>query len=555
MHEGNASSVEARTYAEQVRLLYVQSRSGLVSTLLVGVVFVVVLAPSVSWERIGAWGVAFVAVAIARDLLVRAYLRASAPPPTLWGKRFAFGSAAQGLAWGCGAVLLFPEGMRQAFVFFSIAGMTAGAVSFLAFVYSSYVVYVAGAIAPLATLLFVRGDGVAVSMGITLLIYAGAVLGAGRRVHAALLDALRLRFENSDLLDVVRASERSLAMHVERAPLGVIRWRPGFIVEEWNHAAERIFGHARADALGMRAGALLGAGVDYDALWTAVIASTEGIELALEHVAKGGRRVECEWYHTPLVEADGRVIGVASIAHDITERRVVERMKGDFIATVSHELRTPLTAIQGAVDLLAGGVGGELPEIARDLVVTAASNAIRLRKLVDDLLDFEKLTSETLTLTKRRVHIVPLVDEVIMCAAPFATKYDVRIQRLPAEEGDLEIDTDPDRLGQVITNLLSNAAKFSKPGGVVDVGILPRDERVVLSVSDRGAGIPEAFRDRIFQKFSQVDSSDSRAKGGTGLGLSISKAIVEKLGGEISFESTLGVGTTFRVTIPRVLRR
>jgi PAS domain S-box-containing protein len=557
MHEGPSpsGSVEARTYAEQIRLLYVQSRSGLVSTLLVGVVFITVLAPSSSIPRIALWVCAFLAVAFGRDLLVRAYLRARAPEPARWSRMFAVGSAAQGLSWGLGAVLLFPEGMRQAFVFFLMAGMTAGAVSFLAFAYVSYVVYVVGTIVPVVVLLFIRGDGVAVSMAITLLIYVGAVLGAGRRVHKALIDALRLRFQNSDLLEAVRASERRLAMHVERAPLAVIRWRPRFVVEEWNQAAERIFGHPRAEAIGARAGALLGAGVDYDALWNSVLASNEGIELSLEHVAKGGRRVACDWYHTPLVEADGGVIGVASIAHDVTEQREVERMKGDFIATVSHELRTPLTAIQGAVDLLVGGVAGVLPETAQDLAVTAASNATRLRKLVDDLLDFEKLTSATMTLARRRTLLVPLVDEVIACAAPFAQKYDVRIERLPAPDAELLVETDPDRLGQVLTNLLSNAAKFSQPGGVIAVGVDAQDGRAVLSVRDRGVGIPEAFHDRIFQKFSQVDSSDSRAKGGTGLGLSISKAIVEKLGGEISFESTLGAGTTFRVSIPQATRR
>jgi PAS domain S-box-containing protein len=555
MQEAPPSSVEARTYAEQIRLLFVQSRSGLLATLLVGIVFIAVLAPSSSIARIALWSSALIGVAVGRDLLVRAYLKARAPDPAVWSRRFAVGSAAQGLTWGLGAVLLFPEGMRQAFVFFLMAGMTAGAVSFLAFAYVSYVVYVVGTIIPVVILLFVRGDGVAISMAATLLIYVGAVLGAGRRVHTALIDALRLRFQNSDLLEVVRASERLLAMHVERAPLAVIRWRPRFVVEEWNQAAERIFGHSRAEAIGARAGALLGAGVDYDTLWNEVIASREGVELSLDHVAKEGRRVACEWYHTPLIEADGRVLAVASIAHDVTGKREVERMKGDFIATVSHELRTPLTAIQGAVDLLVGGVGGVLPATANDLAVTAASNATRLRKLVDDLLDFEKLNSATMTLARRRALLVPLVDEVIACAAPFAQKYEVRIERLPVVDAKLEVETDPDRLGQVLTNLLSNAAKFSQPGSVVEVGVATGGGRAVLSVRDSGVGIPEAFRERVFEKFSQVDSSDSRAKGGTGLGLSISKAIVEKLGGEISFESTLGVGTTFRVSIPQATQR
>ncbi|HEY2513015.1 MAG TPA: HAMP domain-containing sensor histidine kinase, partial [Polyangiaceae bacterium] len=236
----------------------------------------------------------------------------------------------------------------------------------------------------------------------------------------------------------------------------------------------------------------------------------------------------------------------------VTERRALERLKSEFIATVSHELRTPLTAIQGAVDLLAGGVGGVLPETAADLVDTAASNAVRLRKLVDDLLDFEKLSSEDAGFVRRRVRLVALVDEMIAAAAPFASRHGVVMARV-GPPSDVEVETDPDRLGQVILNLLSNAAKFSNGEGArVEASVHAEGPMAIVSVKDRGVGIPAAFHSRIFQKFSQVDSSDSRAKGGTGLGLSISKAIVEKLGGEISFESAVGVGTTFHVKLPRV---
>jgi signal transduction histidine kinase len=225
-------------------------------------------------------------------------------------------------------------------------------------------------------------------------------------------------------------------------------------------------------------------------------------------------------------------------------------MKSEFIATVSHELRTPLTSIQGGLDLLVGGVAGALPEMAADLVGTASANAKRLRTLVDDLLDFEKLSAGRMTLSRRPVRLGPLVDGVISGAAPFARQFNVRIDRAGDRDADPVADTDPDRLGQVLMNLLSNAVKFSKDGGTVEVSLAAEGGRAIVKVCDHGIGIPPSFHGRMFQKFSQVDSSDTRARGGTGLGLSISKAIVDQLGGEISFESALGAGTTFRIAIP-----
>jgi signal transduction histidine kinase len=232
------------------------------------------------------------------------------------------------------------------------------------------------------------------------------------------------------------------------------------------------------------------------------------------------------------------------------ERRVIDQMKSEFIATVSHELRTPLTSIQGSIDLLAGGVAGTLPEMAADLVGTASANAKRLRLLVDDLLDFEKLSAGRMTLLRRRVPLGPIVDGAVSGAAPFARQFNVRIDRVGDRTADPVADTDPDRLGQVLMNLLSNAVKFSKEGGAVEVSLGVEGARAVIMVQDHGIGIPESFHARMFQKFSQVDSSDTRARGGTGLGLSISKAIVDQLEGEIGFESKVDEGTTFWVKLP-----
>jgi PAS domain S-box-containing protein len=241
-----------------------------------------------------------------------------------------------------------------------------------------------------------------------------------------------------------------------------------------------------------------------------------------------------------------RMIGFLS---DITQRKRVERMKNEFVSTVSHELRTPLTSIAGSLGLLNGGVAGELPDKAKALVEIAYRNSERLVRLITDILDIDKIESGKMDFALQPVDLMLAIDEALVINRAFAAQFKVQLaleQGLPG----VKVYADPDRLMQVLTNLLSNAAKFSPPGETVTVRAIRVQDSLRVAITDRGPGIPEEFRDRIFQKFAQADTSDARAKGGTGLGLSIAKAIVEKFGGHIGFESRVGVGTTFYVDLP-----
>jgi PAS domain S-box-containing protein len=237
------------------------------------------------------------------------------------------------------------------------------------------------------------------------------------------------------------------------------------------------------------------------------------------------------------------------IVRDITEQKKVERIKNEFVSTVSHELRTPLTSIAGSLGLLVGGAAGSLPARAGRLVDIAHNNSKRLVRLVNDILDIEKIESGKMTFDFSAVPLRPLVEQCIEANRGYAETYDVRFELDPAA-ADSVVLADPDRLTQVVTNLLSNAAKFSPAKGRVEVGIERQADRVRLSVRDHGPGIPEEFRNRIFQKFAQADSSDTRQKGGTGLGLAIVRSIVERHGGSVDFESAVGEGTTFSVRLP-----
>jgi Amt family ammonium transporter len=228
-----------------------------------------------------------------------------------------------------------------------------------------------------------------------------------------------------------------------------------------------------------------------------------------------------------------------------------DRIKNEFISTVSHELRTPLTSIHASMDLVANGAVGPIPPKSLELVEIARSNSDRLIRLINELLDIQKIESEGTTYNMRSLEIRTLVEQAIAANRDYADRLSVTIA-LRDDAMRARVEADPDRLIQVLTNLLSNAAKFSPPGSMIQVSIDRRESWIRVTVSDSGPGIPEAFRSRVFEKFAQADASDSRRGSGTGLGLSISKAITEKLGGRIDFETTLGKGSQFFFELPEL---
>jgi signal transduction histidine kinase len=255
------------------------------------------------------------------------------------------------------------------------------------------------------------------------------------------------------------------------------------------------------------------------------------------------RVVDCEWSGQPAYLV---------VVLDISERKRVERLKDEFVATVNHELRTPLTAIAGSLGLLAGGAVEKLPDSALRLVTIAHSNCQRLIRLVNDILDIEKIESGAVAFDLARVDVRSLVEQVVEASQMNAQEQGVHI-RLDGASTAVEVQADRDRLAQVVTNLLSNAIKFSAPKQEVIVAIEDTGAAARISVQNRGPSIPAAFKSRVFEKFAQADSSDARSKGGTGLGLSIVKQIVTRLGGEVAFEDAPGGGTVFHVDLPRLV--
>jgi signal transduction histidine kinase len=226
-------------------------------------------------------------------------------------------------------------------------------------------------------------------------------------------------------------------------------------------------------------------------------------------------------------------------------------VKSQFLSTVSHELRTPLTSIIGSLELMKSERLVALPDNLKPLLRIAAKNGQRLASLVEDLLDLQKFEAGEIALNFDRIDANALVDEAVESTAGYASKLEIAVIAERYRE-DCFIAGDRKRLIQVMSNLLSNALKFSDDGGAVKVKVEALGSRIRISVNDEGVGIPEGSRDNVFGKFSQVDSSDIRKVGGTGLGLHIAKRIIERHKGIIDYESELGVGSTFYIELDRL---
>ncbi len=246
--------------------------------------------------------------------------------------------------------------------------------------------------------------------------------------------------------------------------------------------------------------------------------------------------------------ADGSILWHGFIT-DITDRKRVDQIKSEFISVVSHELRTPLTSIKGSLGLLEGGAAGELPSKALLLIKIAHKNSLRLVNLVKDILDMEKLASGKMNMNFQSLDLVDLARQAIEASASYAENFKVRYQ-LGQHPEQAFVTGDVDRLMQVFANLLSNAAKFSPSGAVVELRILPQPDQFLVEIEDHGSGIPLAFREHIFGKFAQADSTATRQLEGAGLGLNITKALVENMHGEIGFRSEENIATVFWFTLP-----
>jgi signal transduction histidine kinase len=504
------------------------------------------------------------------------------PPPVeqayLWARRFIYGAAIDGAGWGLFALLLMPQGdiSHQMFTMLLLAGTVAAVTTthtplLRAFVYFSLFVML-----PMGVSLVLIGDQLHFTLATVSLIFVIFMLFTASNNHHTITTSLKLNNENTALLESLkqeklqtdnlnvslkqeigqrlnaefqlRRKEQSLEEAQRIAHLGSWEWSiqqdmvvlslemrqllglpPSLERLEYSSFLDCIHEDDRTTVDKARCNAIQ-------------LSSNYLVEYRIAQSDQPDRLLE----EQGVVRLDdaGRSIGLSAIAQDVTQRKEMERLKRDFISVVSHELRTPLTSIAGSLGLIQGGIAGEMSDKAMELVNVAQRNSARLSKLVNDILDVDKLEFGSLPLELQETDLVEVVKDAMQENEGYADKLGVSLSLEQAPQA-VQILGDRDRLIQVMTNLLSNAAKYSPKGETVEVRIKTHADTVRVEVSDHGPGIATSFRDKVFQKFCQGDTSDSRYLYGTGLGLNIAKLIVEKHRGRIGFDTKLGQGTTF----------
>jgi PAS domain S-box-containing protein len=378
---------------------------------------------------------------------------------------------------------------------------------------------------------------------------AGAVIGASkiardisaRKQAAAALEHLRRHHER--ILDAVGEGVHGIDLDGKivfenPAAVAMLGWDLRELIGQSAHA---LMHHTRAD------------GSPYPQAECQIYATLQdGITRQVANEVfwrKDGSSFPVDYASTPMRDQQGALVGAVVTFRDVTERKKIERMKSEFVSTVSHELRTPLTSIRGALSLLQGKHGAALPEKGQHLLDMAKRNSERLTLLINDILDLEKIESGSLALEFKALDLAQLAQQALDANEGYAHQHGVRLVLARLPQGAM-VQGDEHRLLQVFANLLSNAVKYSPNEGEVVVSVARRDTRYRVSVKDHGRGIPAEFRSRMFQRFAQADSSDTREKGGTGLGLSVTKAIVERHGGTLDFASELGAGSEFFFDLP-----
>lgn len=327
----------------------------------------------------------------------------------------------------------------------------------------------------------------------------------------------------------------------------VITTNKELIIKSCNLATEKMFNFDTSEIIGTQFSQLFSS-EDYEEINEFNIKDfSTNINLNINGIRKNGEVFPVELSIGSIILDNEQLYII--VVRDVTIRKEVDKIKNEFISIVSHELRTPLTSIKGAVGLVAGGALGVLPEKATEMLKVANNNCSRLSNLINDILDMEKIESGKMDFPLIENNIISIINEAVESNLTYASQFNMTLNFFPTTDC-INVLADREKIIQVLSNLLSNAIKFSPINEIVEILVEVTDKTVKVSVKDNGVGVPEEYSDKLFHKFVQVDSSDTRKKGGTGLGLSICKAIIKQHNGTISYESIQNQGSTFYFELP-----
>jgi len=350
--------------------------------------------------------------------------------------------------------------------------------------------------------------------------------------------------------EALQEAHQRLRFHVENSPLAVIEWDSEFCIQGWSPQAEHIFGWKAHEVLGKQ---------PTEWLFTPPEETSKLNEIKMElltghslrrvvinqNYRQDGSTIDCEWYSSALVDEHGQLISVLSLVQDVTERKVVERLKDELVSTISHELRTPLASLRGFTELMLTRKFSL--ERQREFLSIIHNESKRLTNLINDFLDLQRIEAGRQEYHFKATDVLALARETVAIFQGNSSGIAIHLVQEPVPPF---VHADADRLRQVFLNLLSNAVKFSPHGGEITIGTRQEGADLMLWVRDQGVGIAPDALPKLFTKFFRADNKETRTIGGTGLGLALVKRIITAHGGQIWVESTLGKGSTFFFTLP-----
>jgi len=471
---------------------------------------------------------------------------------THWAWKYTVSVGILGIAWGVAGILFFAGDAPHLNVFlaFVLGGLSAGAVTTYVSWLPAFFSFSLLSISPLAVRFFLEPGELPLIMGAMLALFLIFTSVLAKSFNNSMIQMLSLKVERSHLLNERDVSEAffSKAFHSSPALMAVSRPSGGRLYDV-NNTWTDITGYTYDEAMQSSVTKL--------GIWDRPAERDRFLQEIDKHGHLRGWETVFRTKNGDKLDmlVSGEMIDVGDekrllfIGQDITRLKEVERLKSEFVSIVSHELRTPLTSIKGSLGLILGGATGNISEKSTELLELAQKNAAKLELLVNDILDFERLQSGRMQFEFKDCDLAQLIKETVRQCAPYAENLGVTLQVEPLPE-NLIVNVDSDRIGQVLINILSNAVKFSPKDEHVKIAAMVKDAHVRVEIADNGPGINDDFKDQVFDRFAQEDSSDTRSIEGSGLGLSISKSIIDQHEGEIGFDSWVGIGSTFYFELP-----
>lgn len=537
---------------EQVSMLFNAIPNSVLANVFGSLVALFIYEGAVSKPRLYLWIGMLLTTTLVRSLHYRSFQKVRPEPEEIdaWFTEFRIGSIALAAVIGSAGFLLFVYDNEsfQLTLALMIVCIAAFAISSLSPRPELAVLFLVLILTPLIGSLYLSKTGSGTYAFWMMLVLLAMLIVSALRLGKTIARSIELTIEAEYRERDLRNSQQRLSLYVKETPLAVIEWDQNLQVKAWNPAAEHIFGYTGSEAQGRNLADLLFPGTTADKLtenWHKLVEETGGAQLIVENRKRDGSSIQCEWFNTLLTDSSSTNLGVMSLVQDVTEKMATEKLKQEFVSIVSHELRTPVTSIKGSLALLGSGILDDDKDKSREMLDIALLNTNRLQLLINDILDVDKLESGKMDFRFRDTDLVKLLSDVQTTKQSYADQYSVTLTStgFPAT---CMVSMDPDRIFQVVTNILSNAIKFSVTGGTVSLSLVKTGNDVRISVNNRGEVIPEKDRTKLFGKFFQRDSSTTRAKGGSGgLGLYICQRILEEHGSLLDYESNAATGTTF----------